>query len=72
VFKVPPHGAADPVMVPGCAGILLFTVTANVCANDEQEPLFAVTETLPLVALAVALIEVVVDAPVQSPGKIQV
>lgn len=71
MFKVPEHIAADPVMVPGCAGKLV-TVTANVLANDEHEPLFAVTETLPLVELAVALIEVVVDVPVQPPGNVHV
>ena len=58
-------------MIPGCAGIK-FTVTANVCAKEDEQVLFAVTETLPPVALALASIEVVVDVPVQPPGNVQV
>lgn len=71
MFKVPEHIVADPVMAPGWAGILLFIVTANVCASEVQV-LFAVTETFPLVVLAVALIELVVDVPVQPAGNVQV
>ena len=71
MFKVPEHIVADPVMAPGWAGVL-FTVTDIICAKDEQEPLFAVTETFPLVVLAVALIELVVDVPVQPAGNVQV
>ena len=48
------------------------TVTARVCVVEEPHVLLAVTEILPLVALAVVVIDVVVDVPVQPPGKVQV
>ena len=51
---------------------MLFTVMANVCAVDEPHSLFAVTEISPLVALAVASMELVVDVPVQPLGNVQV
>ena len=60
-----------PPMVPGVAGAL-FTVTANVRAAEEPQKLLAITEMFPLVALAVALIEVVVEVPVHPPGNAQV
>ena len=61
-----------PVMSSGWAG-MLFTVTANVCAADDpQVTLLAVTEMFPLVALAVVVIVVVVDVPVQPLGKVHV
>jgi hypothetical protein len=71
VFKVPEHIVAGTVMIPGCAGIK-FTATANVCAKDDEQVLFAVTETFPPVALAVALIELVADVPDQPAGNVQV
>jgi hypothetical protein len=49
----------------------IFTVINRVCAVDGPHELLAVTETFPLVELAVALIEVVVDVPVQPPGNVQ-
>ena len=51
----------------------IFTVTNRVCAVDgPHKLLLAVTDTLPLVAFAVALMEVVVEVPVQPPGKVHV
>ena len=41
-------------------------------AADVPHVLDAVTEMFPLVALAVAVIELVVDVPVQPPGNVQV
>lgn len=58
-------------MLPGVAGIEL-TVTAKVCAVDEPQPLFAVTETFPLVELAVVVMLVVVDIPDQPEGNVHV
>ena len=62
---------ASPLIGPGCAGVL-FTVTANVCAGDEPQILLAVTETFPLVILAVVLIELVVEVPVHPEGSVHV
>lgn len=58
-------------MVPGVAGMLL-TVTASVLTPEDPQALFAVTVTFPLVELAVALIDVVVEVPVHPPGNTQV
>ena len=62
---------AFPVIAPGWAG-RLTGVTANVCAVDVPQELVAVTVMFPLVALAVAVMEVVVEVPVHPPGKTQV
>ena len=71
VFVVPEQIVAVPEIVPGVAGIV-FTTTAKVCPEEFPQALFAVTVIFPLVALAVALIEFVVDVPVQPPGNVQV
>jgi hypothetical protein len=60
-----------PEIVPGVAGAE-FTVIDKVCADEEPQPLFAVTEIVPPLAPAVAVIELVVDVPDQPPGKVQV
>ena len=52
--------------------VTVIEVTASVCAMEEPQALFAVTVMLPLVALAVALIDVVVLVPVHPEGKTQV
>ena len=62
---------AFPLIVPGVDGIE-FTVTAKVLAADEPQELFAVTDMFPLVVLAVAVIELDVEEPVQPEGKVQV
>ena len=49
-----------------------LTVIAKVLAVDDPQVLLAVTLTLPEVALVVVVILVVVDVPVQPPGKVQV
>ena len=51
---------------------MTLTVTASVAAADDPHALLAVTVTFPLVALAVALIEFVVEVPVHPPGRVQV
>jgi hypothetical protein len=50
----------------------VFTVIATVCGELFPQELFAVTVTFPDVALAVVEILLVVEAPVQPPGKVQV
>lgn len=71
VLDEPEHTVMLPEMLPGVAGKGV-TVTARVCAVELPQLLFAVTVTFPLVELAVALIELVVEVPLQPPGKIQV
>ncbi len=58
-------------MIPGCAGADVG-VTDNVVAADAPHALFATTLTLPAVVLGVADILVVVEVPVQPPGRVQV
>ena len=70
MLELPEQTAVLPVIAPGVAGMPLATVTANVCAAEAPQVLAAATETFPL-ALAVAVIELVVDVPVQPPGIIQ-
>ena len=41
-------------------------------AAEVPQALVAVTEIFPLVALAVVIIEFVVEVPVQPPGNVQV
>ena len=71
VLDEPEQTVVVPLIAAGIAGGTL-TVTANVCAADEPQLLLAVTVTLPLILPAVAVIEVVVDVPVQPPGNVQV
>ena len=70
MFVVPEQIVVVPVIVPGAAGAEL-TVIACVEAKLVPQPFVAVTDTFPLVALAVAEIEFVVDVPVQPEGKVQ-
>ena len=65
------HGVALPVIAPGVAGADVG-VTAKVAAEDVPHVPVAVTLTLPAVALGVAEMLFVVDAPVQPPGNVQV
>ena len=70
VPEPPEQAVALPLIAPGCDG-MFSTVTANTLAIDAPQVLFAVTEMFPLVP-AVAVIEALVDVPVQPPGKTQV
>jgi hypothetical protein len=58
-------------MLPGCptSGV---TVTARVLAVPEPQELFADTETFPLLALTVAVMEFEVEVPFQPDGRVQV
>lgn len=60
-----------PPIVPGVAGVAA-DVTANVWAGDAPQLLLAVTVMFPLDALAVEVIELVVEVPVQPLGNAQV
>ena len=60
-----------PLIAPGVAG-MVFTTIACDAADDVPHALLAVTVTLPEVALAVAVIELVVDVPVQPLGNVHV
>ena len=71
VFELPEQIIVLPLMVPGAAGAEL-TVTATDCAADVPQVLLAATETFPLVVLAVAVTELVVEEPVQPLGRVQV
>ena len=55
----------------GVAG-MLFTVIGKVVATLLPHALLAVTVMFPLVALAVAVIEFVVEVPLQPEGNVQV
>ncbi len=67
----PAQTAVLPEMAPGVEGVLL-TATTKVAAAEEPQALFAVTETVPPVSPAVALMLVVVLVPDHEPGKVQV
>jgi len=71
VLLLPEQMVDEPEIEPGVEG-LVFTVMANVCADDEPQALFAVTVMLPAVEEAVVLIELVADVPVQPLGRVQV
>jgi len=58
-------------MVPGCAGVD-ETVTLRLLAVPEPHELLAVTEIVPPVELAAAVIEVEVELPVQPDGNVHV
>ena len=59
------------MIAPGVP-IAPLTVMAKVLAVDDPQVLLAVTLMLPEVALVVVVILVVVDVPVQPPGKVHV
>ena len=71
ILLLPEQIVVDPKMIPGVAGGV-FTVTAKVCAEEDPQELFAMTEIVPLEASAVVEIELVVEVPLQPPGKVQV
>ena len=59
-----------PLIEPGVAGMV---ITDTGCAEADEVPhvFTAVTEMVPLVVLAVMLIELVVEFPVQPSGNVQ-
>ena len=71
VFELLEQIVAVPLMEPGVAGAVFTTMACDEAAEVPQA-LVAVTEILPAVALAVAVIELVVDVPVQPLGNVHV
>ena len=72
MFELPEQIVVVPLMEPGVAGVAVSTVMACEEAADVPHPLLAVTVTLPAVELAIAVIELVVDVPVQPLGNVHV
>ena len=68
VFELPEQMLAVPLIAPGIAGMVFTTIACDE-ADDAPHALLAVTVTLPAVELAIAVIELVVDAPVQPLGN---
>ena len=69
MFELPEQIVVVPFIAPGEAGEL-STVIACDEADDVPHPLLAVTVTLPAVEFAIAVIELVVDVPVQPVGNV--
>ena len=68
--SLPPlHSTARPLTTPGVAGAGADTATVKICAEDVPQLLCAVTDTVPPVAPAVAMIELVVDVPLHPDGS---
>ena len=62
--------AVFPPIAPGCGGSEpLLTVTLNNFAADEPQVFLAETDIEPLVELAVALMELVVEEPIHPLGR---
>ena len=68
---LPVQKSVPPLIAPGADG-LLFTTTVSVCGNEFPHELEAITETIPPVAPDVAVIELVVEFPVQPFGSVHV
>jgi hypothetical protein len=71
VLDTPEHTVEFPLITPGVNGDE-FAVIAMLCGAEDPQVLFAVTVIFPLVELAVAFMEFVVEVPVQPLGNVQV
>ena len=71
ILVLPSQTDAEPLMLPGVAGMVL-TVTLWVSTADEPQALLAITVIFPVVDPAVVVIDVVVEVPDQPEGKVQV
>lgn len=60
------------MIAPGCAGTAVVTATVSDCAELLPHELLAVTVTLPPEVPAVALMELVVEVPLQPEGVVHV
>ena len=69
--ELPASTFIEPEIVPGVAGAMVG-VTAKVPGDEVPQVPLATTLTFPAVAFGVAEILVVVELPVQPPGKVQV
>jgi hypothetical protein len=65
------HTRLAPEIIPGCEGIT-FIVADKVCAGLLPHELFAVTDIVPPTVPVVAVIELVIELPVQPEGNVQV
>lgn len=70
VFEVPEQSVVLPLIAPGCAGTAEFTVTASVCAELLPQLLLAVTLMVPPETPDVAVMELVVEEPLQPEGSV--
>ena len=71
VLELPEQMLVVPLIEPGVAGIVFTTIACDE-AVEVPQALLAVTVTLPAVELAVGVIELVVDVPVQPLGNVHV
>jgi hypothetical protein len=71
VFVLPVQTVARPLMAPGAEGTALAD-TVRLAAADVPQAFVAATVTVPPAEPAVTVMEVVVEAPVQPPGSVQV
>ena len=71
MFELPEQIVVVPFIATGEAGVA-YMVMACEEADDVPHPLLAVTLTLPAVEFAIAIIELVVDVPVQPLGNVHV
>ena len=70
-MTAPEQGVAEPVIVPGAAGVDVG-VTARVFGADVPQTFEAVTVIFPALAFDVATMLVVVELPVHPTGNVQV
>ena len=66
VSLMPVHTSAEPVMVPGVAGMVLGVIVPVVCAELVPHTFVAVTETVPAPLPAVIVAEVLVPPAVTA------
>ena len=71
MFELPEQIVVVPFIAPGVAGELSIVIACD-AADEVPHPLLAVTVTLPAVEFAVAVIEFIVDVPVQPLGNVHV
>ena len=71
VLELPEQMVVVPLIKPGVAGVVFTTIACEEAA-EVPHVLLAVTVTLPAVALAVDVIELVVDVPVHPLGTVHV
>ena len=71
MFELPEQLVVVPLIEPGVAGELSIVIACD-DADEVPHPLLAVTVTLPAVEFAIAVIELVVDVPVQPLGNVHV
>ena len=71
VLELPEQIVVVPLIAPGVAGELSIVIACD-DADEVPQTLLAVTVMLPAVALAVGVIETVVDVPLQPLGNVHV